>query len=518
MDQELLDLMDRTKGSGRVLLQIQDARRGTIALGASAGLEHGYTLKPRDQIYGKGTGRDTLDPEDEIFTPLLMAIESELSRAGVLHSSISPLQHPGVRTVLSLDHKKETLVRSIKTLAALGIVALSTLAARAEDWPKWLGPRGDGITRETGLIEKWPEGGPKQVWAVPNIGIGYSSPVAVDGKLYLFALNDGAKQDVLYCLDAATGKEIWKQAYDNGYAADFKGTRATPLIDGQFIYTYGGNGQLTCRQLADGKQVWQTNVMKETGGSNLQWGLASAPLLYDGKLHVQAGKNAPILVAVDAKSGKIVWQSDKGLGGYAHPIIAEVEGKKQMIAFGGDAVWGFDADSGKTLWKETWQTKYDVNAMTPLYRDGHLFISSNYDRGCMMLKLSAGGAQKLWENKNMKSHFQPMIFDNGVFYGNSQGALTCMAWPTGDIKWQAKEPAMRLGNGGSLNRFGDKLITMSERAKLTLLKATPGGFEVISQVDRLFDGNQIWSTPLIYNGKLYCKGTSELVCLDISGK
>lgn len=409
-------------------------------------------------------------------------------------------------------------MRALKTLAAVGVMALSTLAARAEDWPKWLGPRGDGITREAGLLNQWPESGPKVLWTAQNVGIGYSSPVAVAGRLYLFTLDDQAKRDVLTCFDANTGKIIWQESYENGYTADYKGTRATPLIDGQFIYTYGGNGQLTSRQLADGKMVWQTNVMKETGGSNLTWGLASTPLLYNGKLHVQAGKNAPILVAVDQKTGKIAWQSEKGLGGYAHPVLADVGGNKQMVAFGGNAVWGFDADTGKTLWKQQWETRYDVNAMTPVYRDGLLFISSAYDRGCMMLRLSATGAEKLWENKNMKAHFQPMLFEDGVIYGNSQGTLTCLDWKTGEVKWAAREPAMRLGNGGSLNRFGDKLITMSERAKLTLLKATPEGFEVISQVDRLFDGNHIWSTPLIYNGKLYCKGTNELVCLDISGK
>jgi outer membrane protein assembly factor BamB len=409
-------------------------------------------------------------------------------------------------------------VRAINQLAAVGVIALSALAARAEEWPKWLGPREDGISRATGLLDKWPEAGPRQVWAVSSIGIGYSSPVGLDGRIYLFTLDDQAKRDVLTCFNADTGKVIWQESYANGYTADYKGTRATPLIDGQFIYTYGGNGQLTCRNLADGKLIWQTSIMQETGGQNLRWGLASTPLLYNGKLHVQAGANAPILVAVDQKTGKIAWESEKGLGGYAHPILADVDGRKQMIAFGGNAVWGFDADTGKTLWKEKWETRYDVNAMTPVYRNGLLFVSSAYDRGCMMLRLTATGAEKLWENKNMKAHFQPVLFEDGVLYGNSQGTLTCLDWATGEIKWQNRDTAMRLGNGGSINRVGDKLITMSERAKLSLLKADPQGFEVISQVDRLFDGNHIWSTPLIYRGRLYCKGTDELVCLDISGK
>ncbi len=404
-------------------------------------------------------------------------------------------------------------MRMTKLLAAAAII-LTGMAARGEDWPRWMGSRGDGISKETGLLDKWPDK-LKEVWRADKVGIGFSSPVAVDGKVYLLTLVNKQK-DVLNCFDAATGKVLWTQSYDDGYKGDNPGTRGTPTIADGKIYTYGGNGQLVCRELADGKEVWFLNVLKECAAKNITWGLASSPLLYNNRVYVQAGNGGPMVIAADKATGKIVLQSEKGMCSYATIAIVDVGGAKQLIAFAGKAIYGMDPETLKTLWSHPWTTSWDVNAMTPLYRDGNLFLSSNYNHGCIMFKLSATGAEKVWENKNMKAHFQPMIMDGDVFYGNDQGTLKCMAWPTGDVKWSGPKE-LKLQNGGSIVRVGDKLISMGERGMLSLTRATPEKCDLISQV-QLFEAQPIWATPTIYNGKLYVKGIDELVCLDISGK
>jgi outer membrane protein assembly factor BamB len=405
------------------------------------------------------------------------------------------------------------------SLAALLLTALPVIAADApEDWPRWLGPRGDGISRETGLAEKWKGNGPKKLWD-RKVGVGHSSPVAVDGKVYLFHLI--GNQDALTCFDAETGKVIWNQTYNGGWTGAYKGTRATPTIekDDNRIYTYGGAGHLVCRELDSGKPVWALDVLKSTGTRPLQWGQASSPLIVGDRVFVQAGDGGPVAVAVDKKTGRLAWQSEaREKGGYAHIIQIDAGNEPQLIVFGGTALYGMDPRNGRTLWREEWRTSYDVNAATPIYHDGHLFVGSEYNHGCMMLRLDGRRARKLWEKKDILCKFQPPILDGDHLYANSAGTLKCMSWPDGKIVWQAKDRDLRLGPGGSMVRVGDdKLITLSEQGKLSLVRADPHGVKLLAQ-EQVFDGSEIWSTPLLYGGKLYVKGGDEFLCLDVSAK
>lgn len=405
------------------------------------------------------------------------------------------------------------------TFATLSLL-LASFAVRAEDWPQWRGPRGDGISRETGLAETWPAEGPKAAWSI-KVGTGFASPIAVDGKVYMFAVV--GEQEVLYALDADTGKTIWQQPFNAAWTSSYGGSRATPTIEGTRIYTYGGQGDLICRELADGAIVWHVNVLQQIGATPLQWGEASSPLIDGDSIYVQGGFGGSTAVCIDKKTGKLLWKSQATGGGYAHTILIDPEGRKQLIAFGQKAVYSVDPASGKTIWSQEWITSNDVNAATPIYRDGHLFITSGYARGCMMLNVTASTASVMWEKKGgssknptLGSRFQPPILDGDFIYGSSEGLLTCMSWPDGAVKWQSKDSSLRLGIGGSLVRVGDKLIALSELGKLLLLKATPEGVEKISEARGLVEGRQVWSTPLIYKGKVYLKGTDDLVCANIA--
>ena len=391
----------------------------------------------------------------------------------------------------------------------------STFVA-AEDWPRWRGPRGDQISRETSILSKFPDSGPPQLWAA-DVGIGYSSPIAHAGHVYLFTLNE--RQEVLTCFDAHSGRILWSDASDDSmWAGGYPGTRATPAIDGDAIFTYGGAGELVCRDLQTGSPRWRLNILKLTKSRNLGWGTASSPLIVGDSVVVQSGKDGSIAVAVRKNDGSVLWQSEaRGVGGYAHPILADVAGQQQVVLFAGEAVIGVDLATGKTLWSEPWQTSYDVNAATPLYRDGHLLVSSEYGHGSMMLQLDGTGAKKLWEHKEVQSKFPNLILDGNVVYANSAGTIKCMSWPDGDIRWEAKDPKLRIGTGGSLIRVGDRLVTMSDRGKLSICRATPEGIELLDQA-QLLDAREVWSTPLLYGGRLYAKGDTEFVCFDLSGK
>jgi outer membrane protein assembly factor BamB len=331
---------------------------------------------------------------------------------------------------------------------------------------------------------------------------------------------------VLTALDADTGKVIWAQSNKVTRRGEQQPQalnsenhlpvpEASPTIDGDKIYTYGGAGDLICRTLADGKEVWHLNVLDETNATVLAWNEASSPLVADSLVFVQGGQGGALAVAVDKTSGKIQWKADKGLGGYAAPILAGEKGSEQLIIFGGDAVHSLDPKTGKSNWKFAWKTAYDVNAATPIYRDGHLFITTGYGHGGAMLEIHSTSATALWKGKEMGSKYQPCILNQGVLIGNSGGRLKCLKWPTQDVIWSSNK--VELGEGGSFVLDGNQLICISEKGKLSLVHLTAAGAEVAGEV-QLFDYDKVWSSPVIYHGKLYVKGKEELVCLDVGAK
>lgn len=414
-------------------------------------------------------------------------------------------------------------MRAFSLFAASSLFLGSTLFGASQEWPKWLGPEGNGIATDA-IANKWPADGPKKIWE-QKVGLGYSSPIALDGKIYLFS-QDGA-HDTLAAFEADSGKPLWSQSYEVTIKADGAQAKnednnlplplATPTIDNGRIYTYGGGGDLLCRKLEDGSLLWQMNVLKETDERILQWNEASSPLVTDKYVYVQGGKGGPTAVAVDKETGKIAWKSQaQTVGGYAAPILVDVDGTKQLIVFAGDTLYAMNPENGQTIWATPWKTSYDVNASTPVYRDHHLFISSGYGHGCMMLTLSAAGAKEDFESadKDLALKFQPAILDGDYLYANSGGTLKCAHWPDLKIQW---EENLHLGDGGTLVRDGDLLVALSERGKLLLLHATPQSVKKLSQVP-LFDFLTTWSTPLIYHGKLYAMGKDILVCLDLGGQ
>jgi len=400
------------------------------------------------------------------------------------------------------------------------LIATSSLCG-AEEWPKWLGPRGDNISTEP-IAAAWPADGPKKIWEQPT-GYGFASPVALDGRIYLF--HQVGDQDTLTAFDAGTGKTYWSQAYACGNNAirsnnknpknDHPVVLATPTVDHGQIYTYGAGGDLVCRKLDTGEQVWHINVINELHEKLLDWAQASTPLVTEKLVYVQCGDGGPTAVAVDRQTGKIVWKSEATTyGGYAAPILVDVNGTQELIVFSGEQLYGMNLHTGKTLWGVPFQNKPRVSAATPIYREGKLFIACDYDRKpgtCMMLEVTPSGAKTLWENGNIAQKFQPGVLDNGFYYVNSEGTLKCMNWSDGKLSWQNN---LRLGSGGSVVRDGDKLIVMSERGKLYLVHATPTENKVINQL-QLFDYGQVWSSPLIYRGRLYCMGEKSLVCLEV---
>ena len=419
---------------------------------------------------------------------------------------------------------------SLRSVLLCVIVAtLASAAAWAQEWPKWRGAQGDGIVREKGLAMDWPEAGPAKLWTT-KVGEGYSTPVAFDGRLYIVTL-DGDKES-LTALDAAKGDVLWQQSYTGGWTGDHPGSRASPTIEGQFIYTYGGSGDLFCRKLADGEEVWHINLLKELGCENLEWGVSSQPVIDGDRIYLQGGTGGPLAVAVDKKTGKIVWRTqDTGLASYSPIVLARVGqpataaaatqpaagGFTQVIVFAGKALCGVDPVSGKTIWSIPRVSQYNLNIATPIVRGDKLFVATAYNLGCMQVRLRADGADEVYHNTDLLAEMPSPILDGDYLYANNWGTLICMKWADGRLAWKADDGKLKLGFGGTLVRFADRLIAYSQEGQLSLVKATPEGWSILRQVQE-FEGEELWASPLVYKGRLYVKGTKDLVCLDIAAK
>jgi outer membrane protein assembly factor BamB len=389
---------------------------------------------------------------------------------------------------------------------ALGLLVATALPVEATDWPQWRGPRRDGISSETGWLTRWPAGGPRRLWTV-QVGEGFSSVAVKGGRVY--TMGNAGDRDTVYCLATGTGRVLWRYSYPCP-AGDQSGTRATPTVEGDRVFTFSREGQAFCLKASSGAVLWGKDLRRETGAAPPRWGFASSPLLY-GKLVIYNVGSAG--VGLDKVSGRLVWKSGAGIAGYASPVAYTVGGQRGVAIFTGTALVGVDPASGRLLWQYPWQTDYEVNAADPLFSGDTVFISSNYGRGGALLRLGRGGRPTaIWENRNMRNHFNSCVLLGGYLYGNDQNTLKCIDLRTGAERWRWRG----MGKGG-LIAAGGHLLVLTERGTLALSRAGPRQYTELAHAAVL--RGTCWTHPVIANGLVYCRShEGELVCLDLHAR
>jgi outer membrane protein assembly factor BamB len=399
----------------------------------------------------------------------------------------------------------------VSTLIAIGL-------SRAGDWPNWRGPHHDGISREAGLLKSWPKDGPKVLWTAELTG-GYSSVTVADGRL--FTQTKDKKEDLVVCFDASTGKRLWEYRYACDYA-DYPsldkrfltGPKATPTVDGDHVYAMGNTGLLLCLDARTGKRVWERDLLKLADRQCPEYGYCNSPFIVGNRLFVHPGglKNNS-LAALDKRDGRVLWTSLSERIGWATPIHIAVEGAPQIVYFTGESVVGVTPEDGRLLWRYAWKTAFDINAATPIYADGCLFISSNYGVGGALLRLKPKGDPEVaWKNGSMQNHFSTSVLQDGFLYGFSADRLRCMEFKTGKVQWDQ----LGLGKGSLLIADGH-LIVLGEEGTLALAVATSKEYVEEARCEPL-DG-RCWSVPVLANGKLYLRNEKKLVALDlVNGK
>ena len=400
---------------------------------------------------------------------------------------------------------------SIGILVFAGILINAGLVSAA-DWPQWGGPQRNNQSAETALLDSWPTNGPRLSWSVSGLGKGYSS-IAVAGDKVLTAGMVGS-DGILSAFDVK-GLRRWKTTYGQEWTGSNQGSRSTPTVNGDQVYLMSSQGKLVCFGLANGKIKWSVDTLKEFKGKNIGWGISES-VLVDGKnvICTPGGQDASV-VALDKMTGKTVWTS-KGLSessGYCSPILVERGGTRLIVTLTAKSVVGLDAAAGTVLWTYPHQTSNDVNAVTPLYQDGCLFVTSGYGAGSAMLQLSADGREvkELWSQKQLDNHHGGVVLLDGVIYGTTfRGSWVALDFKTGQVKFQA--PAV--GKGSVIAAAG-LLYGYGENGLFALMEPTSTELKIISSFRVPLGSNEHWAHPVIADGRLYLRHGDALMCFDI---
>jgi outer membrane protein assembly factor BamB len=390
------------------------------------------------------------------------------------------------------------------TLALAFTLPLATLA-HAADWPGWRGPDRSGISTET----NWSPENPVPLWQA-TVGQGYSSFAVSQGRLYTMGnIND---VDHVFCFNAATGQELWRHSYPcsardpNGY----HGTRATPTLDGNRLFTLSREGHLFCLNAATGAPLWSKHLQKDLRGRAPKWGFAGSPLVEGNLLLVETGAARGSMVALDKTTGQEVWRNGSDAASYSSPIAFSWAGDRVVATFSAQALVARRVADGQELWRFPWRTSFDVNAATPVVHDSKIFISSGYNKGGALVDFSGRQPKALWENRNMRNHMNSSVLHQGHLYGFDENDLKCIDFATGREVWTER----RYGKG-SLMLADGKLILFNDSGRLAIAHATPEGYQEISGT-QVLGGRNTFVAPVLSHGRIYCRAGDTIVCLDVS--
>lgn len=385
----------------------------------------------------------------------------------------------------------------------LGVTAI-TATVTAEDWPNFRGPRYDGISTETAFRKARTE--PlKMVWE-RDIGSAFSSFAVVGDRLYTCGMGEG--KQVLYCLNAATGDVIWKRPFEDEFRNSHgDGTRATPTINDGRIYVLGAHGRLVCADATTGKEIWDRKFVHPP-----TWAYSGSVLIEGDLAIASAGQDDGALIALNKKTGEVVWKSGSDPVGYAMPYPFTFSGKRYIVGFMGNSAVIVNASDGSEVWRTAWQTSWDVNAAMPIFHDGHLLLTSGYRTGAALYKLNTSGdklsADEVWRSDVLLNKFQSCVLHEGNLYVSDQKALKCVDFMTGNLRWS--EPRVK---HGPLMLADGHLILLTEGGQLRIGKADPSGFNPTTTADVLT--GRCWAVPILHDGHLYARNLDRVVCFDL---
>jgi len=423
-------------------------------------------------------------------------------------------------------------------------LAATTLCA--DDWPQWMGPGRDNVWRETGVLERFPAGGPKVLWRTPIAG-GYAGPAVADGRVFVadyvtaadisaanFERKTSAGTERVLCLDEATGKILWTHedpvAYTISYPA---GPRCTPAVDGDRVYTLGAEGHLRCLAVSDGRVIWSRDLKQDYATKAALWGYASHPLIDGPRLVCVAGTAVAHAVAFDKLSGQEVWRAGTAPEqGYSPPTVLEHAGVRQIVFMKPDGIYAVEPETGKLIWEAAYGADNGSIIMAPVKVGEHLYVGG-YQEKNLLLKFAADGrsVETVWRNKAKHGisavNVQPFLVDGLLWGYHEKGELRGVAIPSGEIVWRGTGPlAGRPAGSGTafITRQGDRAMMFTETGDLVIAKLSAAGYQeldrahLLEPTNRAFGRDVVWCPPAYANHAIVVRNDKEIIRVSLAAE
>ncbi len=389
----------------------------------------------------------------------------------------------------------------------------------ANDWPQWRGQARNGNVAGVSLPKTWPKS-LKEQWKV-TVGVGHSSPLFVDGKIYHHTRL--GEEEFLLCLDAKTGKEIWRSpglpvsyVMHPATLAHGKGPKSTPVFNGGKVFTLGISGILSCHDARDGKVIWRKEFSSQFPKTSPLFGTAMSPIVDGGLViaHV-GGHDKGALTAFDVATGAVKWSYDGDGPAYSSPIIATMAGTRQIVTYTQKELVGVDASTGKLLWKLAAKTEYDENSVTPLaYKDTLIF--SREGQGLAAIRVvkekEQFATQELWRNTDVAMYMSSPVIEGNRLYGFSikkHGQYFCIDAETGKMVWQSEG---RMGENAAILNVGKSLFLLSNDASLNIINTGSSQFEPVTKYT--VATSPTWAHPVFLGDRILVKDESTLASLS----
>ena len=402
-----------------------------------------------------------------------------------------------------------------------------TLPAAEPNWPQWRGPNRDGISTESGLLKSWPEGGPKLEWSNKGLGSGFASVAIHEGQI--FTMGNRKDGQFLIALSLADGSEQWATKVSG---AENNGSRSTPTVDGNLVFTLSSSGDLICCETKSGKEVWKKNFARDFGGKMMSgWGYCESPLVDGEHLICTPGSNSAAMAALNKLTGDVVWKcetpnlgrSGKDGAGYSSIVISEACGIRQYVQLLGRGVIGVSAADGKFLWNYNRIANGTANIPTPIIRDEFVFCSTGYQTGAALLKLVKDGSgvkaeEVYFHNGNtLQNHHGGMLLVGDYLYGghgHNNGLPVCVKFSTGEIMWG---PERGPGTGSAAVVYADgRLYFRYQNGVMALIEASPKGLNLLGTFNIPEARQPSWQHPVVAGGKLYLREQDHLHCYRLT--
>jgi outer membrane protein assembly factor BamB len=420
------------------------------------------------------------------------------------------------------------LDRSFAVLA-LGLALPTGLdAAPPADWPGWRGPNRDALSPDRGLLSEWTPSGPPLAWKATGLGPGFSTVSIAAGRI--FTMGEGGGAQLLIALGQADGRTLWTAKVGPTWNDEMGGPRGTPTVDGELVYAIGTEGDLVCVEAATGRE--RKSLVRDFGGAMMSvWKFSESPLVDGERLVFTPGAESAALVAVDKRTGKEIWRAaipDLGPqgrdgAGYSSVVVSNGAGVKQYVQLIGRGLVGVRASDGKFLWGYNRVANQVANIPTPIVRGDHVFASTGYQTGSVLLRLVKAGAgvlaQEVYflEPTTLQNHHGGLVLVGDHLYaghGHNKGFPICVELLTGKVAWGGN--IRNAGTGSAAVVYADgNLVFRYQNGTVVLVEATPTGYRekgsfAIPQVR-----DPSWPHPVVLDGVLYLREQDTLYAYDV---